>query len=99
VTDLAAAKALSIRGAFFDFVDDMVGNFAPGKEADFVALDWTAGPPALAWRQSLIADERRPRTIERAADLLFGVMIVGDERAVAETWVMGKPLYRKGSPA
>ena len=30
-----------------------------------------------------------------AANLLFGIMMVADDRAVAETWVMGKRLYRK----
>lgn len=81
-------------GAEALYIDDWVGNFEPGKEADFVALDWKAGPAALAWRQSLVGDGR-PRTVEQAADLLFGVMMVSDDRAVDETWVMGKRLYKK----
>lgn len=81
-------------GAEALYIDEWVGNFEPGKEADFVALDWTAGPAALAWRQSLVGDGR-PRTVEQAADLLFGIMMVSDDRAVDETWVMGKRLYKK----
>ena len=33
--------------------------------------------------------------MEQAADVLFGVMMVADQRAVDETWVMGKRLYKK----
>jgi guanine deaminase len=80
-------------GAEALYIDEWVGNFEPGKEADFVALDWKAGPSALGWRQSLVGD--RPSTVEQAADLLFGVMMVSDDRAVDETWVMGKRLYKK----
>ena len=77
------------------YIADLVGNFEPGKEADFVALDWNAGPAAQRWRQSLGAGKKGPRTMEEAADLLFAVMMVADDRAVAETWVMGRRLYKK----
>ena len=52
-------------------------------------LDCNGGPPALAWRQSLIAENGTPSTLEQAADLLFGVMAVGDDRAIEQTWAMG----------
>jgi len=58
-------------------------------------LDWNAGPRGQAWRQSLTAGAEGPQTIGQAADLLFGLMMVGDDRAVAETWVMGRKLYEK----
>jgi hypothetical protein len=32
----------------------------------------------------------KPRTLEQAADLLFGLMMVGDDRAVEQTWAMGR---------
>lgn len=59
-----------------------IGNFEPGKEADFVALD-PAATPILAYRSALAAtiDER-----------LFALMMLGDDRAVAATWVLGRPL-------
>ncbi|MBS0519079.1 MAG: guanine deaminase [Proteobacteria bacterium] len=88
--------SVTLGGAEGLYVDDLVGNFEPGKEADFVVLDWKAGPSSLTWRQSLIAGEEGPTTVDQAADLLFGVMMVGDDRAVDETWIMGKRLYRKG---
>jgi guanine deaminase len=87
--------SITLGGAEGLYIDALVGNFAPGKDADFVALDWNAGPPAQAWHQSLTVDAKGPRTIEQAASLLFGMMMVADDRAVAETWVMGKRLYRK----
>jgi guanine deaminase len=87
--------SITLGGAEGLYIDELVGNFEPGKEADFVALDWTGGPAAQAWHQSLIVGDKGPQTMEQAANLLFGVMMVADDRAVAETWVMGKRLYRK----
>jgi guanine deaminase len=87
--------SITLGGAEGLYIADLVGNFEPGKEADFVALDWNAGPAAQRWRQSLGAGKKGPRTMEEAADLLFAVMMVADDRAVAETWVMGRRLYKK----
>lgn len=87
--------SVTLGGAEALYIDDQVGNFAPGKAADFVALDWTAGPPGTGWHQSLVVDGTGPQTVEQAADALFGVMMVADERAVDETWVMGRRLYKK----
>jgi guanine deaminase len=88
--------SITLGGAEGLYIDDLVGNFTPGKEADFVVLDWNGGPAALPWRQSHIVDEGKvAQSREQAADLLFGLMMVADDRAVAETWVMGKRLYRR----
>ena len=91
--------SITLGGAEGLYIDDLVGNFAPGKEADFVVLDCNGGPPALAWRQSLIAENGTPSTLEQAADLLFGVMAVGDDRAIEQTWAMGKQVYQRGGDA
>jgi guanine deaminase len=87
--------SITLGGAQALYLDDLVGNFAPGKEADLVMLDWNAGQAAQAWRQSLHLGEGGPTTLEQAADLLFGIMMVGDDRAVAETWVMGNRLFTR----
>ena len=52
----------TLGGAQALYLDDMLGNFDKGKEADFVALDWNAGQLAMRWHQSLIVEEpaRRP---------------------------------------
>ncbi len=95
---MRAFYSVTLGGARGLYLDDKIGNFNPGKEADFVVIDWTGGPPATAWHQSLIVKEgSAPQNIDQAAKLLFGVMAVGDDRAVDETWVFGKRLYKRGS--
>ena len=72
---LGAAEALGI--------DRFVGNFAKGKEADFVVLD-----PS---RTELSAHrDAHSRTV---AERLFALMHLGDDRHVAATSIEGK-LYR-----
>lgn len=85
----------TLGGAHALYLDDVLGNFAIGKEADFVALDWSAGPPGLSWRQSRAAPAGGPETIDQVADLLFGLMACGDDRSVAETWIGGSLAYRR----
>ena len=59
-----------------------------------MALDWNAGQSAMRWRQSLIVDGA-PEDMDQAAQLLFGVMMVGDDRNVDETWIAGERAYKK----
>ncbi|RTE65608.1 guanine deaminase [Amphritea opalescens] len=66
-------------------LDDKIGNLEPGSEADFVVLDYNATPLMkyrMAQTQSL--EER-----------LFVMMTLGDDRAVKETYAMGKPVYSR----
>ncbi len=87
--------SITLGGAEGLYIDDVLGNFEPGKEADFVALDWNAGPMALPWHQSLAVGSDGPQTMEEAADVLFALMMISDDRAVDETWVMGRRMYKK----
>ena len=87
--------SITLGGAEALYLDEMIGNFAPGKEADLVVLDWKGGPSAQSWRQSLVVGDAGPSTIEQAADLLFGLMMVGDDRAIDETWISGRRLFKK----
>ncbi|MEI9886461.1 MAG: guanine deaminase [Rhizomicrobium sp.] len=75
---LGGAKALRM--------DSRIGNFVPGKEADFVVLDWAAATPLLA---------RRAAHSRSVADKLFALAILGDDRAVAHTYVMGERAYSR----
>src|SRR3954469_7362791 len=59
---------------------DKVGSIAPGREADLIVLDPKA-TPLLALRS-----ERA----ESIGDQLFALMTLGDDRAVAATYVAGK---------
>ena len=98
LSSIRAFYLATLGGAEALYLDDKVGNFAVGKEADFVVVDYTAGQHAVAWHQSLIAST--PQTVEQAADLLFGVMALGDDRSVVETWVAGACVYQHpSSPA
>lgn len=69
---LGAAEALCL--------DDKVGNFASGKEADFTVLDFEGS--ALTARRTAAAV-----SIE---EKLFALMTLADDRNVASTWVMGE---------
>jgi guanine deaminase len=87
----------TLGGAHSLYLDDLLGNFDNGKEADFVALDWNAGQHAMAWHQSLVAPPGGPETMEQAAALLFGIMACGDDRNVDEVYIAGKQAYKKGA--
>lgn len=65
------------------YLDDRIGNFAVGKEADFVVLDPTATPLL----------QRRMQNTNDLAEKLFVLMMLGDDRAVAATHVMGRRAY------
>ena len=74
---LGAARTLRL--------DGRIGNFAPGKEADFVLLD-ARNAPMLAHRLG---------GAKSWAEKLFAYAMLGDDRAVARTWVAGETAYRR----
>ncbi len=92
-----AFYSLTLGGAQAHYLDDRIGNFDPGKEADFVSLDWTAGQKAMVWQTSRLVDKDGPKNIEQAAKLLFSIMVMGDDRSVDETWIMGEQAYKKSA--
>lgn len=90
-----AFYSATLGGAEALYLDDRIGNFNPGKEADFVALDWAAGQKAAEWQTSQLTDKEGPKSVKEAANLLFSIMILGDDRDVDQTWIMGEPAYQK----
>jgi guanine deaminase len=74
----------TLGGAAALCLDDCIGNFATGKEADFTILDFDA-IPILKHRSGIARD---------FAERLFALMILGDDRAVAATYVLGEAAYR-----
>ncbi|MEM7281788.1 MAG: guanine deaminase [Pseudomonadota bacterium] len=72
---LGAAKALNL--------EDSIGNFEPGKEADFVVID----PKATE------VLSRRMASSETLEEKLFALMVLGDDRAIKATYILGVPKH------
>ncbi len=79
---LGGAKALELQ--------DYIGNFASGKEADFIVLDPRA-TPLMAFRNPA----PKPINLEELADTVFTLMMMGDDRAIHATYIMGQLAYEK----
>lgn len=67
-------------------IDDRVGSLVPGQEADFVVLDSRATP--------LLA---RRTTGASLAERLFALQILGDDRAIGRTYIMGECAWDRNS--
>jgi guanine deaminase len=67
---------------------DRIGSFEPGCEADFVALDPSATP--------LI--ERRMAAARTLEERLLIFMTLGDDRAIAGTYILGEPAHINATP-
>jgi guanine deaminase len=66
-------------------IGDRVGALLPGQEADFVLLDEAATP--------LLARRCAGASLH---DRLFALQVLGDDRAVAATWLRGRRAHRRG---
>jgi guanine deaminase len=77
---LGGAKSLAL--------EDKIGNFIPGKEADFILLDLVA-TPLLKFRNS----DATIGSISQLAEKLFATMILGDERVIRAVYIMGKKQF------
>lgn len=74
---LGGAKALGL--------DDIIGNFNIGKEADFVVLEPTATP----------LQQLRYDNSVTLMDKLFVMMTLGDDRSIYRTYVDGQLVYER----
>ena len=61
-------------------LEDRIGNLAPGMEADIVVLD-LASTPDIA---------QRTRRAETLWEAIFPTIMMGDDRAIAATWINGR---------
>ncbi|MBT8144489.1 MAG: guanine deaminase [Gammaproteobacteria bacterium] len=82
MTPWEAFYLATLGGARALHLDDRIGNFATGKEGDFVVLD-TAATPLAARRSAAAADHWEE---------LFAAMILADDRMVRQTFVNGRPM-------
>ncbi len=80
VSPLRAFYFATLGGARALDLDERIGSFRPGREADFIVLD-PAATPLLA---------RRTAAARTLSDRLFMFTTLGDDRAVAHTYVLGK---------
>lgn len=74
---LGGARALGL--------EDKLGNFEAGKEADFIVLDLRS-TNLMAFRNS----QTRATSLAELADKVFSLVIMGDDRAVRATYIMGE---------
>ncbi|WP_036480142.1 guanine deaminase [Myxosarcina sp. GI1] len=81
---LGAAKALSL--------EDKIGSFEVEKEADFVVWDLQATPI-----MKLRNPDGKAQNLAELAEKAFATMILGDDRAVAATYVAGELLANHSS--
>ncbi|MEO1621523.1 MAG: amidohydrolase family protein, partial [Cyanobacteria bacterium J06632_3] len=79
---LGGARALCL--------EDKLGNFEVGKEADFVMFDLRA-TPVMAFRNS----EDMPTDLNELADRAFSLIMMGDDRAVDAVYILGELAYSK----
>jgi guanine deaminase len=68
-------------------IGERVGALSPGQEADFILLD-PASTPLLARRTGAAA----------LAERLFALQILGDDRAIAGTYLRGRIAHRRDAP-
>ncbi len=74
---LGGARALRL--------EDRIGSFAAGNDADFVVLDYHA-TPLLSYRL------QQSRTL---ADRLFVLLTLGDDRTVQQTFAAGQSVHKR----
>ncbi|MGB3296848.1 MAG: guanine deaminase [Phormidesmis sp.] len=77
---LGGARALCL--------EDTLGNFEIGKEADFIVLNPRA-TPLMAFRNS----PDSPSNLAELGDRIFSLMMMGDDRTVESTYVLGELAY------
>jgi guanine deaminase len=88
---LSAFQALflaTLGGARALCLEDKLGNFEVGKEADFVVLNLRS-TPIMALRNKSFDSANLP-TLAEISDQLFATIIMGDDRAIAATYIIGE---------
>ncbi|RYE82442.1 MAG: guanine deaminase, partial [Hyphomicrobiales bacterium] len=82
LTPLRSFYHMTLGNARAMSLDDQIGALKPGNAADIVVLNSRATPQMAL----------RMETVEQLSTELFLLLTCGDDRAVAETYVAGRPL-------
>ena len=61
-------------------LQDRIGSVRVGNEADFIVLAWSTTPLL----------QRRIATTHRLDEKLLALMMLGDDRLVAQTYILGQ---------
>ena len=85
VTSLQLFYELTLGGAEALCIGNKVGNFDNGKEADFVVLDLHA---------TEVLSQRAERAMNME-ELLFALIVLGDDRCTVATHLMGQEVYSR----
>jgi guanine deaminase len=83
LTPEAGFYLATLGGARALYLDAHIGNFLPGREADFVILDPCA--------TKLL--EARMSHATTLTERLFALMMLGDDRCVTATYILGEPAF------
>jgi len=75
----------TLGGANALYLDDKIGNFECGKDADFVVLDYNA-TPLISYRMQQATS---------LAEKLFALCMLGDDRAIKQTFAAGVSVHRR----
>ncbi|CAM3218801.1 guanine deaminase [Ectopseudomonas mendocina] len=75
----------TLGGANALYLDDKLGNFMPGKDADFLVLDYNA-TPLISYRM------QQAKSLE---ERLFALTMLGDDRTVKETFAAGVSVHQR----
>jgi len=75
----------TLGGAEALYLDDKIGNFESGKDADFVVLDYKA-TPLISYRMQQVTS---------LSERLFALCMLGDDRAIKETFAAGQSVHRR----
>ncbi len=79
---LGGARALGL--------EDKIGNFKVGKEADFIVIDPRC-TELLAFRNG----DATAVSLEELAEKVFALMVVGSDRSICATYILGNLAYKR----
>lgn len=81
MTPLESFYRITLGNARALSLDDKIGSLEPGRDADIIVLDARA-TSAMALRME---------TVSKLSEELFLLQTLGDDRAIAETYIAGEP--------
>ena len=85
LTPFKAFYLATLGGARSLDLDDLIGNFETGKEADFIIMDMSPTPLM----------EFRLANCKSLMETLFVIVMLGDDRSIAATYSAGKKVHSK----